>query len=1330
VRRVFSWIAALAVTVGTLAAIGPGTPTAQAAGIPAECQVSPFGNSATWAGLDTVFVDGTTPSGSWSLQNFRMSNTTHDLARAGVVSVPQPGSTQYVTTSSVSADLDGDGSAEIVRASIPTAPSSGTELTPYRHYIPNKSQSKLASLTLPRYQDVAIAAGRFLPASTDTLVPRQQIGVIGRTPSGQIDVRVYGGTSQGLTSTPLLHWSTTRFPFTLDAKNHLVDATFADIDGDGQQEFVAGYVNNLSPGLMMQAFKAGQSSPITEFPVQLTPTSGTFPSSPRHLRIVSGNFDGDPLDEVAAAWDLTDPELPSYSDSIHLVTLNYNGSGLPKMFVATGWRTVDNHPLNDVTERTWDVASADLDNDRMSELVVAYPRSDTELGVDVLAAHTPTMPTQSSWRTTDVGTGSVFHGAAASIAVAAGDQNDDGRDDIGLAFAGKDGDQTVFSLSELPQTSGLTAIGKFHTNQPGRPEDVMVADWDKSSTRTVYTEPPGMPRCVDVDVPSLLSAIDSSPMWRKLQIEGDSYTAIGNGTSQSSGKEYGHTHDFMASVELEGGTSEEAKIEVIPGILEFGGESKQTIISTYEHQNGKTTSAATDKYEVTTTGAIHAGLGRGVSYATVPYRCYYYRAYIVTAQNEYQVFCTLRKVGDKNATETVNAKSWDSAFGPVSATAADSWVPVQPEWANLAIQHSGSNFSASSGAQLSAAADGDPDVHSASTSWRSQREDDPFWQVDLGRSTPLSSVVVFPEALDCSGICVQNPDYPRDVKVFVFDDPSYAGIHDPDQLASKPGVHSFLWAGPALGRVNFQTRVANAEPANGLAKNDPVSGRFVRVQRLGDDTSFGLSEVQVYPADDYLDPTQYPAEVRTIPGNANYFQARVWIPSTRTYKWIWVGGQLIYNGSSSTGVVHPSQGANEGQTWEIERGTDTTNLVETSSSNAYEVGGSVEGSVGLNLLSLTGSETTTGGEVWEDTTAHTSTIGDHFTIYGWYFGLDTSDVHEDEAGWAPAQYRAPDKCTYAFRPFYYRAEEVSNSGVAQHYVTVSDLVTDSGIDRSADLSNCREGIRRRWGVDNAPVVEPFSVSAAPGTKPTIDVAAHATDSDDADIEEHLRVADVSTGVGTTAGDSASTAAGGLASVSGDDTVVYTPPPGFTGTDSFYVRVTDGDLLSARGDSAAGDLGKVTVTVEEPVGPLTNGGFDAPTPAPWTVHGWTVGADPNSHNGSKDAATATDGSYLSQQFKVPSTEHPTLTFWSRVVTTNGSPTDKDTLDVQVIDGSTTTTALTMSNLDSKPFALPGWRPQTIDLTPFAGKVITLKFAVGEATPDSHQTAFMVDDFAVT
>ncbi len=145
--------------------------------------------------------------------------------------------------------------------------------------------------------------------------------------------------------------------------------------------------------------------------------------------------------------------------------------------------------------------------------------------------------------------------------------------------------------------------------------------------------------------------------------------------------------------------------------------------------------------------------------------------------------------------------------------------------------------------------------------------------------------------------------------------------------------------------------------------------------------------------------------------------------------------------------------------------------------------------------------------------------------------------------------------------------------------------------------------------------------------------------------------------------------------------------------------------------------------------LANPGFESGATS-WTS---TSGVITNSTGGSPHAGSyyawldgygATHTDTLSQTVTVPSAASASLTFYLYVTTSETGSTAYDKLTVQATSGGVTTTKATYSNVN----ASSGYVLRTIDMTPYVGKSVTVKFT---GTEDSSlATSFLVDDTSLT
>ena len=146
--------------------------------------------------------------------------------------------------------------------------------------------------------------------------------------------------------------------------------------------------------------------------------------------------------------------------------------------------------------------------------------------------------------------------------------------------------------------------------------------------------------------------------------------------------------------------------------------------------------------------------------------------------------------------------------------------------------------------------------------------------------------------------------------------------------------------------------------------------------------------------------------------------------------------------------------------------------------------------------------------------------------------------------------------------------------------------------------------------------------------------------------------------------------------------------------------------------------------------LANPGFESGT-ASWagTAGPITNNTGRPAHTGSWKAwlggngTTATEN--ISQSVAVPSTAAaPVLSFWLRTDTSESGSTAYDTMKVQVVSGTTTTTLATYSNVGANAT----YAQKSFSLSAYKGKTITVKYLMNEDA--SLQTSFVVDDTSVT
>lgn len=146
--------------------------------------------------------------------------------------------------------------------------------------------------------------------------------------------------------------------------------------------------------------------------------------------------------------------------------------------------------------------------------------------------------------------------------------------------------------------------------------------------------------------------------------------------------------------------------------------------------------------------------------------------------------------------------------------------------------------------------------------------------------------------------------------------------------------------------------------------------------------------------------------------------------------------------------------------------------------------------------------------------------------------------------------------------------------------------------------------------------------------------------------------------------------------------------------------------------------------------LQNPGFES------GAGSWTGTAGPITNNTGRPARTgswkawlggngSTSSETIQQSVAVPaSVTSATFSFWLRTDTAESGSTAYDTMRVQVVDGATTTTLATYSNVGTNAT----YTQKSFNLTAYKGRTVTLKYVMNEDS--SLQTSFVVDDTSVS
>jgi len=190
----------------------------------------------------------------------------------------------------------------------------------------------------------------------------------------------------------------------------------------------------------------------------------------------------------------------------------------------------------------------------------------------------------------------------------------------------------------------------------------------------------------------------------------------------------------------------------------------------------------------------------------------------------------------------------------------------------------------------------------------------------------------------------------------------------------------------------------------------------------------------------------------------------------------------------------------------------------------------------------------------------------------------------------------------------------------------------------------------------------------------------------------------------------------------------------TTTGTYSPMVTATDTTSAHGSvSFSWSINAASSCVSKQL--LGNPGFETGRASPWSSTAGVInpnGAGETAHSGRYyawlDGYGTPHTDTLQQTVSVSGSCHTdTFSFWLWIDSSESSASAIDTLNVQVLSGSTVLATLaTYSNLNANN----KYVQESFNLSQFAGKTITLKFTGRETDTGGGTTNFVIDDTALT
>ncbi|MDY7232673.1 hypothetical protein [Hyalangium rubrum] len=380
---------------------------------------------------------------------------------------------------------------------------------------------------------------------------------------------------------------------------------------------------------------------------------------------------------------------------------------------------------------------------------------------------------------------------------------------------------------------------------------------------------------------------------------------------------------------------------------------------------------------------------------------------------------------------------WDVQFSPLNNTNTHQWVPIARDWSNLALlRFPYAAQSSTCGKGPDKAVDGRIQLDNNASSYATTcTSSAPWWQVDLGSSQAVGKVRVWNRPCDAKS----NEPCPvglKDFYVFVSDTDFRTISSDPNVLKNDPRVHASFHAGVAIPGMTFLT----------LAQGQPITGRYVRIQMAGTG-EFSLTEVQVFGTN-HVEPDRYPRAVRNPTRNPDTFEVEIYDSVSNKYQWVPMRGRLLWNGAADnvlgTQIVGPGGAIIN---WSLTNGGSEFLTEAQSFSNTWRAGISMEASVGVAIKVQMGAGYEYSSGMTEEE-SRTVSYENAFELAGSVGGFP-SMVGGQIVLW-------PDQCRYRLHPYYYETTERSKDGF-EHRFLVVDYMVPSFLDRTADLQPCRDG---------------------------------------------------------------------------------------------------------------------------------------------------------------------------------------------------------------------------------------------------------------------------------
>jgi hypothetical protein len=539
--------------------------------------------------------------------------------------------------------------------------------------------------------------------------------------------------------------------------------------------------------------------------------------------------------------------------------------------------------------------------------------------------------------------------------------------------------------------------------------------------------------CRRVTDPLVRSVVRIPPYWKRLQGEApEGAASIGN--SNSSGGTSSQSFSTFNSHDVSGYFG-----------AQFGSESVGFKVTAKAKAGGnwQATRGVESAFEQTTEyregHSVNQGEGLVVYEKTVS-NCYSYnieRGGQVVPASTMRTCETVRTTDNgTNPQRTVAERlvNWDSqqATDPVTGIQPAQWIPLHPDWANLALFRPVTSQFLPAGGAFANATDGRFDTAVQAFVLA------PYIDIDLGSVQDISNVRVW-----------HAPSVQRLSRATLTASPNPIGS------SPAPGERTFGFdpgTDNGIDRWNVWTR----DPVT----FEPLRARYLRIRATGTLT-LTVSEVQVF-GDVHREPVDFPDAVCDPVANDGLFFAvvadKVSIPNA--WRLIHMRGDLLWSGQPATAsdtrcpapTYHPGvrtapiwdrvsfSGAGS-RSWSLSQSSSNLIGTNTSLEHSARFGAEIEAELGLVVGVVAGI-------AYEFATGATQSEG---TTMFWGTGLEYTGAMTGFQNSSAAN------CDYGPQPYSYAVTDRSNSGFTHRYTVVDYVVRGLGWSRiggNPPAANC------------------------------------------------------------------------------------------------------------------------------------------------------------------------------------------------------------------------------------------------------------------------------------